>query len=106
MINIAERERIYNLPIKEHIKQSFCPECRPGIKYECCNDCLLNKGFYGEKEKERRFTPKQIEEVESQWNDQTGFLGEFGCVLRRELRSEKCLRVICNIHRQRMNILY
>ncbi len=98
-----ERKRIYGLPLSDHIKQSFCGECRPGMNFDCCSECRKNKGYYGRNEKKKRFTKVEIDEIESNWNKQRGFLRDDGCAFKgkRKLMSEICLRTICNKYRSR-----
>jgi hypothetical protein len=100
--NTVERDRIMNLPLDELIAKSYCPDCRPGLDYECCDTCRIYRGHYTSSEKESRFTSAEIEQINSLWNGKKGFLGEGGCVLPRELRSEACLRMTCSKHRKRV----
>lgn len=99
------REQLMAMPLEWLIANPLCPECRLGINFDCCKaNCLAQKGYFKDGEKEKRFTEAEVKLIESQWNKQTGFLRDDGCILERRLMPEFCLRFTCNFRRKRTHI--
>lgn len=63
---------------------------------DCCGRCVEKKGYYRAGEKRKRFTFDEIQEIEAKFNMGTGFSSKTGCVLPRHLRSEMCVKHICD----------
>jgi hypothetical protein len=75
------------------------PDCGKacGANYDQCGclRCAEYQGYFEEGEKEAFFTDLQRQQINSCWDEKTGFLGETGCRLPRSLRAMACLRNIC-----------
>ncbi len=71
-------------------------QCPPDKKFFCCTNfgCKKNCGFF-EWEEIAFFSDKERDEILSLWDNKSGFQGENGCVLPRELRSYVCLQWSC-----------
>jgi hypothetical protein len=82
---------------KAYFKKPNCSfECPPGKEFHCCETfgCQEHCGFF-EWEEISFFSEEEKEKILSSWDNETGFLGEGGCVLPRELRSFVCLSHSC-----------
>lgn len=67
----------------------FTTICKGCLTFECCQQCYDNDGHYDPK-------PENLQELKDKYGwSKAGFLGEKGCLLPRELRSEMCLTWIC-----------
>lgn len=75
------------------------PDCGRtcGSHYVHCNcqKCAEMKGFFEAGEQQTYFTEAQRQQIQSLWEDKSGFLGDSGCRLPRNLRAMACLRNIC-----------
>ena len=71
----------------ENIFKVICKDCKD---HACCIDCFGSNGFYS------IISTKYLQELKDTygWN-KNGFLGENGCLIPIELRSNMCLTWIC-----------
>ena len=92
-----KKHEILGMSIEDLVKEPCCGlNCPPDKPFSCdCASCYVTKGWYEDGEKNERFSPEQVSQINGLWNDKTGFLREDGCVLERELRSDKCVRYAC-----------
>ncbi|RLC36813.1 hypothetical protein DRH27_04650 [Candidatus Falkowbacteria bacterium] len=90
------------LPLKKLFDKPNCGcDCPNEAPFSCgCENCLDEKGYFVESEKDKRarllnLTADEIRLWEILLTDKGYFVTDSGCSLPRKLRSEKCLRYIC-----------